>query len=492
MIPALDAGALVFPPFAAYATAAAVLAWGRKPRAREAASLAGAALAVASLAPWVPRVAAGERPEVVLLRVFSGASFALRADPYGLVFALVASSLWFATTVYSIGYMRGLREHAQTRYYASFAAAVGSALGVALAANLLTLYVFYEALTLATYPLVVHKESAEALRAGRKYLAYTLTAGLLLLAGTVALYWTTGTLEFRPGGIGALESAPRTGVRVLFWLLVAGFGVKAALVPLHGWLPTAMIAPTPVSALLHAVAVVKAGVFGCVRMVAFVFGPSLLSESGDAAVLCGIASVTILAGSLLALVQDNLKRRLAFSTVSQLSYIVLGAALLTPSGWLGSGFHLVNHAFLKITLFFCAGAIYVETGYERVSELGGIGRRMPLTMLAFALASLGLAGIPPMGAFWSKWYLCLGSLEAHEIVFALVLVASGLLNLAYFVPIVYVAFFGRRGTAATPTEARPSLLFPLLATAVVSVLLGLWPGLGFGLFELVRAALPVR
>jgi multicomponent Na+:H+ antiporter subunit D len=276
-------------------------------------------------------------------------------------------------------------------------------------------------------------------------------------------------------------------LQVLFWALIVGFGVKAALLPLHGWLPTAMIAPTPVSALLHAVAVVKSGVFGCLRVVAFVFGPILLADFGAATVLAYLAAATILFGSVVALSQDNLKRRLAYSTISQLSYIVLGAALLTPTGMMGSVLHMVNHGLLKITLFFCAGAIYVTTGCDRVSQLAGIGRRMPWTMGAFAIATLGLAGVPPLNGFISKWYLCLGSLETQHTGLALVLIVSGLLNIAYFFPIVYAAFFRTSPDFPERAEARPALLIPLCTTATLSLILGIWPNAGFRLWDLARA-----
>jgi multicomponent Na+:H+ antiporter subunit D len=379
-----------------------------------------------------------------------------------------------------------LREHAQTRYFASFALALSGAIGVALAANLLTLYLFYEVLTLATYPLVVHKESQEAIQAGRKYLMYTLSAGVCILAAIVVIYVRVGNVDLQPGGIAGLKEFDSFSLNLLFWILIAGFGVKAAIMPLHGWLPTAMIAPTPVSALLHAVAVVKAGVFGCVRVIGFIFGPELLGTLTAGPALLYLCAATILAASLLALAQDNLKRRLAYSTVSQLSYIVLGAALLTEAGMMGSVLHMAAHAFLKITLFFCAGAIYVCTGCERVSELGGVGRRMPFTMGAFALAALGLAGVPPLNGFVSKWYLCLGSLAAGHEELAFVLVVSGLLNIAYFFPIVYVAFFERSDRFPARQEAPPTLLLPLLLTALLSLLLGISPNFGVDLWDLAR------
>ncbi len=287
---------------------------------------------------------AGAPFETTLVEMLPGVALRLRADAFGMVFAMLASVLWLVTSVYSIGYMRGLEEHAQTRYFASFAAALSATIGVAFSANLLTLYLFYELLTFATYPLVMHKQSEVALVAGRKYLVYTLSAGVAMLAAMGVLYAATGTLEFEPGGIARLGRAPVAVQYFVFTGLIVGFGVKAALLPLHGWLPSAMVAPTPVSALLHAVAVVKSGVFGCVRTIAFVFGADTLRALGAADWLAYLAGATILFGSIVALSQDNLKRRLAYSTISQLSYIVLGAALLTTSATTGAVLHLVNHA----------------------------------------------------------------------------------------------------------------------------------------------------
>lgn len=466
--------------------AGAILALDRRPDLREACTFAAAALKLALVASLVPAALAGTPLQTTLFAIVPGVDLVLRADLFGVAFAVVAATLWLVTSVYSVGYMRALEEHAQTRYFASFALALAATIGVALAGNLLTLYLFYEVLTLATYPLVVHKESDEAIEAGRKYLVYTLVAGMAILAAAAGIYQLTGTLEFRPGGIAALRAADAWKLRVLFWLLIAGFGVKAALLPLHGWLPTAMIAPTPVSALLHAVAVVKSGVFGCVRVIGFVFGPVLLGELGAANALACLAAVTILFGSILALAQDNLKRRLAYSTISQLSYIVLGASLLTPHAMTGAVLHMANHALAKITLFFCAGAIFVTTGCERVSELAGIGRRMPWTMAAFGVAALGLAGVPPLGGFVSKWYLCLGSIDARQTAFAAILVASGLLNVAYFFPIVYRAFFHASAAFPEKNEASAALLLPILLTALASIVLGLWPNAAFHLWDLAR------
>ncbi len=406
-----------------------------------------AALATFGLsASMVPGVLAGDTYVTdfgtFLPGVESGSvAFALQADALGLLFALLASALWVITSLYSIGYMRGLDEDSQTRYFAAFAGSVSAAVGVALADNLVVLFVFYELLTVATYPLVTHDQTDEARAAGRKYLAYTFGGGVAVLAGTLIVVWLTGTADFTAGGIAALAESDPAMARLAFTLLVTGFGVKAALMPMHSWLPDAMVAPTPVSGLLHAVAVVKSGVFGIARVVLDVFGPETVSDLGMGLPLAVVAAFTIVVASIIALRQDNLKRRLAFSTVSQLSYIVLGLALLEPRALAGGLLHIPAHAFMKLTLFFCAGAIHVETHTDDISEMAGIGKRMPGTMIAFGIASLGMAGIPLVAGFVSKWYLLIGSVQAGGVVFAGALLVSGVLNVAYFWPIVYQAFF---------------------------------------------------
>ncbi len=412
--------------------------------------------------------------EINLVELSPGIGLSLRADPLGVFFALIASSLWMLTSFYSIGYVRGLQEHKQTRYFASFAVCLSATIGIAFSANLLTFLMFYEILTVATYPLVVHKESKEAIQAGRKYLVYTLGAGVILIA---ALGWThhlAGSLDFEPGGLLSGAQASSGTLKGLFALFLAGVGVKAAVMPLHSWLPTAMAAPTPVSALLHAVAVVKSGVFGVMRVVGFVFGPDLLRQEGLNTLLAVVAAVTILLASILALKQDNLKRMLAYSTVGHLSYIVLGASLLTPAGLSGGLMHIATHATMKITLFFCAGAIYVHMHKENISEIDGIGRVMPWTMGAFAVGALGLVGVPPINGFVSKWFLGIGAVEAQEHWILAVLLLSGLLNAGYFFPVIYRAFF-RAAAGKRYSEAPALMVVPLVVTAIASVFFGILP-----------------
>ncbi len=368
---------------------------------------------------------------------------------------------------------------------------LSATIGVAFAANLLTFVVFYEILTIATYPLVIHKETPEAIRGGRKYLVYTLSAGVVLIAAVAWTYHLVGGLDFRAGGLLKDVVADETTIRALFLLFIAGVGVKAGIMPLHSWLPTAMVAPTPVSALLHAVAVVKSGVFGVIRVVGFVFGPDLMHRYGLQDMLAVLAGCTIILASVIALRQDNLKRLLAYSTVGHLSYIVLGVALLSPDGFTGGLLHLANHATMKITLFFCAGAIYVNLHKENISELDGIGKTMPWTMGAFTLGSIGLVGVPPLSGFVSKWYLGLGALESGRPLVVGVLLLSGLLNAAYFFPIIQRAYFRSGESSASSAEpsnhrgeASPLMVVPLVVTAVLSLLFGLAPNLFFHLYDI--------
>ena len=462
----------------------AILLSGRKPNLREFWTLLAALIKFGLVLSLLPSVRAGKIAECVLVQVSPGIGLSLRADEFGVFFALIASGLWIFTSIYSIGYMRSSHEQKQTRYFASFAVALSATIGVAFAGNLLTLVIFYEMLTLATYPLVIHKETGEALRAGRQYLVYSLTAGLLLLAGTAWIHSAAGTIEFQPGGIlGGVEAAPNA-MRCLFFVFVAGVGVKAGIMPLHSWLPNAMVAPTPVSALLHAVAVVKSGVFGVVRVVGFVFGPEVMAEHGLNLILAVLAGATVLFSSLIALKQDSLKRRLAYSTIGHLSYIVMGAALLTPDGFAGGIYHISTHAVMKITLFFCAGAIYVHTHKQNVSELDGIGRAMPWTIGAFALGSLGLVGIPPINGFFSKWFLCAGSLQAGWPMALALFILSGLLNAAYLLPVVYRGFFRNSEEFSRFSEAPPLMVVPLCTTAALALVFGLSPNLFFDCFDL--------
>jgi len=437
----------------------------------------------------VPFVLKGSVLEYTIISIAPGVSLQFRVDQFGLFFGVLASALWIVTSIYSIGYVRGLNEHAQTRYFFNFAICLSATMGIAFSANLLTLFIFYEILTVSTYPLVAHKETHDAIMGGRKYLAYTLTAGVVILFAIIFIYTLTGTLDFKPGGFLLGHGSPGT-LTFLFAILILGFGVKAGLMPMHEWLPTAMIAPTPVSALLHAVAVVKAGVFGCLRVILYVFGPTLLHDLNLWIILAYFASFTVIVSGMYALAQDNLKRRLAFSTINNLAIIIMGAALLTPSSITGSIFHIGSHGFMKITLFFVAGAIYVKTHKENISELDGIGRQMPLTMGAFAICAMGVAGTPPICGFISKWYLAMGSLEAKEAFFLFVLLISALMDVAYFFPIIYSSFFKspKDDTNLHFDEAPMRMVIPLVITAIISLILGIFPNAFFNFFNIASLA----
>ena len=372
--------------------------------------------------------------------VLPGLEFKLQADPLAILFIALSAVLWFITTVYSVGYLE--KGPHRARFFGFFSLCVGATVGIALAGNLFTFLLFYELLTLATYPLVIHRGTAEALRAGRIYLIYTLGGGLVLLLGTLGLWVLAGSTDFTPGGIltDVAEVAP-LAAQLLFLVLIVGLGVKAALVPFHAWLPIAMVAPAPVSALLHAVAVVKAGAFGIMRVVYEVYGIETAKALGLTAPLAAIAAVTILYGSLRALSQDDIKRRLAWSTVSQVSYITLGVALASPIAAIGALAHLIHQGLMKITMFMAAGNLAEGLGVKKVSQMNGVGRAMPGTMAAFTLAALAMIGLPPLAGFVSKWYLATGGLEAgHAWVIALLL-GSSLLNAAYFLPMLHRAWF---------------------------------------------------
>ena len=469
------------------AAAGAILLSSRRPNLREGWTFVVAAVKFLLVVSMLPTVLAGGVIESSYLELLPGWSLQLRADLFGLVFALLASCLWILTSIYSIGYMRAGHYTHQTGYFASFAVCLSATMGIAFAGNLITFFLFYEMLTLATYPLVVHDRTEEAVSAGRKYLAYTLGAGQLLLLAAVAVSFLAPGADFEPGGF-LMGTAPLGVLALVFVAGLIGVGAKAAIMPLHSWLPAAMVAPTPVSALLHAVAVVKAGTFGCVRLVHYVFGIDLLRAMGADTILAAVAALTILLASVRALGEQNLKRRLAYSTVSQLSYIVLGAAIGSLAAVAGAMFHIVAHGFMKITLFFCAGAIYIKTHKLEIPDLAGLGRQMPITFGAFTLGALGLAGTPLCVGFISKWQLGAGALESGQGVFLGVLVASGILNFAYFFPVVYTAFFGRPGETVRYDEANPALWAPLALTALVSLVLGVYPNAGLRFYDLAWAA----
>lgn len=413
---------------------------GRAPNLREGITLATAVALFLQVLALAGDVMGGARPELVLAEMLPGMSLKLSVEPLGVLFALIASGLWIVSSLYSIGYMRGNKEGNQTRFFVCFAGAIFAAQGIALAGNMLTLFLFYEAMTLITYPLVTHHGTEHAKKSARIYLGVLMgTSILFLLTGMLATWVLTGTLDFRQGGILA-GHVGAAGTTVLVALYMFGIG-KAALMPFHRWLPAAMVAPTPVSALLHAVAVVKAGVFTIVKVIVYIFGAEHLLSLGSADWVPLIAGFTIISASFVALRADNLKRRLAYSTVSQLSYVTLAATLLTPISIVGAAMHIAAHAVGKITLFFAAGSIYTAAHKTEVSQLDGIGRRMPWTMTAFGIGALSMIGLPPAAGFISKWYILSAAMGTENWIAVGVLILSTLLNAGYFVPIVWRAFF---------------------------------------------------
>jgi len=415
-----------------------------------------------------------------MFTILPGVTIALRADSMSMIFAIVASSLWTIAVFYSMGYMRSLKEHAQTRFNACFALSIFGAIGVAFSDNLFTMYLFYEIVSICTYPLVAHHQDEEGYNGGRKYIVYlTTTAKAFLLPAMILIYVLTGTLDFAPNISTGIfpPDINKTLVIMLYIFCIFGFA-KNGIMPFHHWLPGAMVAPTPVSALLHAVAVVKVGVFCTTRVMLYIFGTETMHALNLGIPTAYFVGFTVLAASIIALSKDNLKARLAYSTVSQLSYIIMGVALLTDPGIQGGLIHIVNHGFAKITLFFCAGAIYVASHKKHISEMDGLGKTMPFTFGAFAIASLSMIGAPPVGGFITKWNLLIGSVEAHQIGILLILIASTMLNAAYFVPVTYRAFFGKR-PAGEPfqgiKEAPLSMLIPIIIACTISVLLGIFP-----------------
>lgn len=486
-----------------------ILFAGKRPNIRESGILLGSIALCLTVLSMTPVVLENGPIEFTGFTLLPNIDFVFRVDALGLLFATTSSCLWILVSIYSIGYMRTLKEHAQTRFYFSFAVALVGAIGIAFAANLVTMFIFYEILTISTYPLVAHEETSEAISAGHKYLAYLLTGGVFFLLAILLTYFLVGTTDFSYQGIlgAALDTTSKTTLQVIFFFFLIGFA-KAAWMPLHSWLPSAMVAPTPVSALLHAVAVVKAGVFGIIRIVCHVYGIELMQILNLGVVLAVIATITILIANFYAIGQNNLKRLLAYSTINQLSFIILGVALLSPMSVTGAMLHIPFHGFMKITLFLCAGAIAAMTGIKTISDMDGIGRMLPVTMGAFVIGAFGMCGAPPLAGFISKWHIALGAVESGQLFFLLIICAGSLLDVVYFFPVIRTAFFGKIPASETlDTDLEPKvapytgkrpgieysnplylfMVIPLAVTAIFSIVYCLFPNT-FYIYALAQMA----
>ncbi len=439
---------------------AAVLIWqaGKWPNIREAISII-AGVVLLAVVIWLIRyigLSPDNRPELFLIKFAGSFELKLKLEPLGAVFAGVASSLWLVNTFFTIGYLRGNKEKHQTRFYICVAIAISAAMGIAAAGNLITLFVFYEVLTLSTFPLVTHKGDEKARRSGRIYLLTLMGTSLgLMLPAIMGTHVLAGTTDFQVGGIFP-QGFSTTAAGILLFLFAFGIG-KAALMPVHPWLPNAMVAPTPVSALLHAVAVVKAGVFTMLKVSVYIFGPDLMQNTPMSQVLVWVAAISILLASVIALRKNNLKARLAYSTISQLAYISLGAMLATSFAIIGGGLQIIMHAWGKITLFMCAGAIYTIAHRTEISSFNGLGRSMPFVFGAFLLGAFSIVGIPPMGGSWPKFFLMLGALDAGQKAILFVLIISSLLNIAYLVPIAARAFLLKPDDEKADAKIRANL-----------------------------------
>lgn len=477
----------------------AIAATGKFPNLREGVTITTCLILIILVVNLYNGLTAGKTISAFWWELLPGLTISFDIEPLGMLFALIASFLWLVTTCYAIGYMRSHQEENQTRFYVCFAVAIGAVMGLAFSANLFTLFIFYEVLTLSTYPLVTHAGTEKAKKGGRTYLGILLTTSIVFfLLAIVSTWFVAGTLDFKLGGIFA-DDVNKMLAGTLLVLFIFGIG-KSAIMPFHRWLPAAMVAPTPVSSLLHAVAVVKAGVFTVLKVCVFIFGLDLLAVLPTTQFLLYLAGASVLLASIIAMRQDNLKARLAYSTVSQLGYITIGALLATSSGVIGSAMHIAMHAFGKITLFFCAGAILVAAHKSKVSEMHGIGRQMPFTMAAFFIATLCIIGLPPTGGVWSKWYLLMGTLETEQFIMMTVLMISSLLNIAYLLPIPFHAFFPNNSTnnaqfsdsSLTNVKIKEAPLASLIAIGIATLgclFLFIYPQ---ALYELAAAVLETR
>jgi multicomponent Na+:H+ antiporter subunit D len=432
-------------------------------------SLTGSGLSFLACAAMLPPLLRGEVLGTGAPFFSFPLSIYFRADSLGIFFALIFSFCFFLAFVYSLGYLS--HSHADLRYYTLLLASQGAMLGVVMTASLIGLFLFFEIMAIVSYLLVIHEEDENAMYAGAKYLFMTIVAGLAIFFGLTLTYYLGGRLDYLTGGY--IGPAPLSGVALIAFLL--GFGIKAGMFPVHIWLPDAHpAAPAPVSALLSG-CMIKTGAYGLIRVMHFVYTPAAIAAISFDRILLWLAVITILLGSAMALQQDHLKRRLAYSSVAQIGYVLLGIALFSQQALFGALFHIFSHALMKGALFLCAGAIVTQTGKKYVSQLKGIGHEMPVTMLAFTLASVTMVGIPPFNAFISKWHLAVASLNQGEGLLVAVLIASSLLNALYYFPIVIAAFFagessaGKKPAAWIRDELPPGMLWSTALMAILCV-----------------------
>ncbi len=422
------------------------------------------------------------RPEgtFMLLNMAGKLSITFHVDGLGCVFGSLIAVLWPIATYYAFEYMK--HEGKENTFFTFYTMTYGITVGIAFAGNLMTLYLFYELLTFVTLPLVMHGMSKKSVFAGRRYVTYSVGGAAFAFIGIACILTFGEGFDFVYGGVltATYSSAQKLLLRAAYVVTAFGFGVKAAVFPFYRWLPTASVAPTPVTALLHAVAVVKAGAFAILRITYFSFGTELLKGTAAQYIIMIAALVTILFGSTMALKEQHLKRRLAYSTISNLSYIVFGASLMTPAGLTGALTHMVVHGVVKITLFFCAGAVLYKTGQEYIQDLRGMGKRMPITFSCFTLASAALVGVPPLPGFLSKWNLAGAALDAKDVlgyVGIAVLLISAILTAIYLFLVVFKACFPSRAGVQPETkrcEANGYMTVPLVLLCVLIVLLGVF------------------
>ncbi len=413
--------------------------------------------------------------------IFTNIGISLGLEPISFVFIIMVNSLWLVATLYSYGYMRTNNEKRLGNFFSFFAIAIGCANGAALSSNLLTLFIFYELLTVSTYPLVTHKGDEQSKQSGRKYLLILLGTSLCFFLPAMGyVYYLSGNLDFVSGGLltTTLSGMEVNNVAISILLVLFIFGIsKAAVMPFHSWLPAAMVAPTPVSALLHAVAVVKVGVFSIIKVLVYIFGLDILLGLFSVDLMIYICGFTIITTSVIALKQDNLKKLLAYSTISQLSYVVIAILILTPSAIIAASMHLVAHAVSKITLFFAAGAIYSSTGYTKISEMDGIGKNLRVISIAFTLGAMSLVGIPLLVGFTSKWYIVQSSVDVGQWFILLIITISTLLNIGYFSPIIYKFFFKNELSEVSFKTLPKDITLSIVICCVLMVILFLQPNL---------------